>query len=268
MYTIEAIEKLNEAVEANDKGILEEYVIKNPDQKLILEQFDVGTPKEIPVFKLYEENDEFNELWKGIDNDKYYVRATEFGGEWYSVCDPLGYCERNSTYKDYVIFIVCDSNGNPLFGSSNLNPRFPRLKDVEKAEWNKIKDAYPHIDEDEEVSWWSEAFGNGSTLSVDKWLLTYKDPSLYETEIREMFGYDENWVRHYDEISKVIIDEFDYLGEKYAIYQVTCKHQVCGVEWIEYYAGRKNMDEYENYTMFFASWFDATKHGNMVKKSA
>lgn len=78
--------------------------------------------KEYSIRLLVHENDSYNELYvtTGREKKKYFVRDTSLGG-WYTVCDPLGYCERDCFVSKSVLFHVCDKNGKRLFDSSNAD---------------------------------------------------------------------------------------------------------------------------------------------------
>ena len=113
MFTMQEIAALKVALKRNSKEHLEDWIArwesKNGD--LLLEQFEKGISQEIQIQIYYHENDNYDELWKVVgtpkgEAGKYYVRATEYGGYWYTVCDPLGYCERNYTVKEDVLFII------------------------------------------------------------------------------------------------------------------------------------------------------------------
>ena len=75
--------------------------------------------REIKVQLYRGEDDNYVELWKTVEEiegkHRYYGRYT-YGNEgtWYSVCDPLGYCELNAPMADDVMFICCDENGNEV----------------------------------------------------------------------------------------------------------------------------------------------------------
>lgn len=75
--------------------------------------------REIKVQLYSGEDDNYVELWKTVEEiegkHRYYGRYT-YGdeGTWYSVCDPLGYCELNAPIADDVMFICCDENGNEV----------------------------------------------------------------------------------------------------------------------------------------------------------
>ena len=90
--------------------------------------------REIKVQLYSGEDDNYVELWKTVEEiegkHRYYGRYT-YGdeGTWYSVCDPLGYCELNAPIADDVMFICCDENGNEVIRYSNAD-----AKDTVKGE--------------------------------------------------------------------------------------------------------------------------------------
>lgn len=266
MFTMQEVAALKVALKKNSKEHLEDWIARweSKNGEWLLEQFEKGISQEIQVQIYYHENDNYDELWKVVgtpkgEAGKYYVRATEYGGRWYTVCDPLGYCERNYTVKEDVLFIICNPDGNPIGASSNVNPKFPTLKQKARAEWERIKDSVNHIVEDKAKNFWSMCWDGTSTLSINQWLESFMDTDLYAEEINEMHGYPENWVMRCEEINKNAISTFEYLGVGYAIYKVKYKHTICGVEYYEFYSGRYPfMGEYENYIDFML-------HGLMLK---
>lgn len=274
MFTMQEVAALKVALKRNSKEYLEDWIArwKSKNGELLLEQFKKGISQEIQIQIYYHENDNYDELWKVVgtpngEAGKYYVRSTDFGGYWYTVCDPLGYCERNYGVKDDVLFIICKPNGEPIGASSNVNPEFLTLKQKCKKEWDRIKDNFNHISEDKTKNFWSMCWDGTSTLSINQWLESFMDTDLYAEEIKEMHGYPENWVMRCKEIDKEAISTFEYLGVGYAIYRMKCKHTICGVEYYEFYSGKYPfMGEYENYVDFYASWFDAENVGTMYPK--
>lgn len=271
---MQEIAALRVAIKRNSQKYLEDWILKweSKNREYLLEQFNKGISEEIHVQIYYHEDDNYNELWKVVGTPKgvagkYYVRATESGGYWYTVCDPLGYCERNYSVKDDVLFIICNPDGNPIGASSNINSQFPTLKQTAKAEWNRIKNDISHFEEDKTKNFWSLCWDGTSTLSINQWLETFMDTDLYADEIKEMHGYPENWVMRCKECSKEAVSTFNYLGVGYAIYKVKYKHEICGVEYYEFFSGRYPfMKEHENYIDFYASWFDAKNVGTMYSR--
>jgi hypothetical protein len=66
-----------------------------------------------------------------------------------------------------------------------------------------------------------------------------------------------NWIYcWFSEIKKEAVSDFEHLGEEYCIYKVKNRHKYCGCEWIEYYAGLKDMDDYDGYIKHFGSSYD------------
>lgn len=201
--------------------------------------------KEIKVRIYRSEDDNYVELWKVIDPEKgkpqYYGRYMYLNeGLWIYVSDPLGYCERDHDVPNDVVFILCDEKGNECCRYSNAdeNP-LPTLEEVIKAEWNKVKGSILHNTEDYDKDFISEVKSGETTLNINQWLLSFKDPDIYKEAIEGMNGYDENWLygtRSGKEIKYEPIPgtTFSYLGHEYQFTKVTCKHDVCGVEWIEY----------------------------------
>lgn len=274
MFTMQELAALRVALKRNSKEHLEEWIskYKTNNANKLLEQFDAGISKEIQIQIYYHENDDYNELWKVVGTPKgtsgaYYVRATECGGFWYTVGDPLGYCERDCSVKNDVLFIICNSEGEPVGASSNINPTFPTLKQAAGKEWDKVKDGVNHVEEDTTKNFYSMCWDGSSTLNINQWLESFMDPDLYPEEIADMYGYPENWVMKCKEIGKEAISTFDYLGVGYAIYKVKFRHEICGVEYYEFYCGRYPfMGKYESYVAFYASCFDSQNIGTMYPR--
>lgn len=235
-------------------------------------------PKEIRVYKYADENDSYNELWKVVNENKYYVRATEnVYCSWYSVCDPLGYCERNEYMPEDVMFILCDEKGNEYMRYSNgMDNPLPKFEDYIKEQWQKLSDKIQHNTENLTANFWAECWNGDTTMSINQWLLSYKDPTLYEKEIDSMHGYDENWTgpwhQHEIEWETIPDSEFMYLGKKYQFTKVKHKHDVCGVEWYEFvctdapytFADWANEDRpwVVDY-LYMGNWFDKNTYGAM-----
>lgn len=204
-------------------------------------------------------NDSYVELWGTFDEPrKYYARLVYGLPVWYYVCDPLGYCELDHSVEDDVVFVVCDSNGNELFKSSNeKGSDFPTFKLASWGEWHKIKENYPHFTDDTTADFWSQTFGNGTTISVNKYLLTYMDPLKYEKEIKDMYGYEENWVMHTTQINREVIHTFKYLGDRYYIMKITYEHDVCKKQYVEYWCTDKlELGKWESDLIYFAGYFN------------
>lgn len=274
MFTMQEVAALKVALKRNSKEYLEEWISQHNtnNAKDMFEQFTAGIRQEIPIQIYYHENDDYNELWKVVGTPKgtagtYYVRATDCGGYWYTVGDPLGYCERDCGVKNDVLFIICNPSGEPVGASSNINPIFPTLKQTARAEWEKVKDELNHIEEDTTKNFFSMCWDGSSTLNINQWLESFMDPDLYPEEIKDMHGYPENWVMRCKEKNKEVVSTFDYLGKGYAIYKVRFQHEICGVKYFEFYCGSyPHMGEYENYIAFYASWYDASNVGTMYPR--
>ena len=242
--------------------------------------------KEIKV-KLYRQEDgNYVELWEVINpqenNSKYYGRYTYHDvGTWYYVADPLGLCELDHVVENDIMFILCGENGDEYFRYSNAeeNP-LPKFKTYMKQKWNEFSKNIKHNIENMNTNFWSEVINGETTLSINQWLLTFKDPELYKKEINDMHGYDENWTScnyskeiGYESIAET---EFEYLGHKYQFVKVTCKHDICGVEWNEFLCTDspyvmedipwiKDKTYIRNYG-YLGNWFDASNHGAMLDK--
>lgn len=240
--------------------------------------------KEVKVKLYQEENDDFIELWKVINpqkgEPKYYGRYTYADkGTWYYISDPLGYCEMDHAVKEDVVFILCDEDGKEYIKYSNAdkNP-LPKFDTVMKKEWKKVCENLSCTKEEMTKNFWSMCITGETTLELNKWLLTFKDPDLYQKEISEMNGFDINWTSslHYHEIAyeSVPDTEFEYLGHKYQFTKVTNKHDVCGVEWVEYLCTDSPYVMYDTYRIknkafvrnygYLGSWFDKTNVGTMM----
>lgn len=236
--------------------------------------------KEVKVRLYCEENDSYVELWQVINPVKgkpqYYGRYTYMDeGTWYYVSDPLGYRELDHTVKDDIVFICCDINGNECVRYSNAdkNP-LPKFKTVMKEQWKSVSKNIVHNEEDTVKNFWAECWNGDTTMSINQWLLTFKDPDLYGQEIANMNGYDENWTGfcHTKEIGYEAIPEteFEYLGHKYQFTKVIKKHEVCGVEWNEFVCTDAPYiigEEYGlHYYGYLGNWFDKTNVGTCLDK--
>lgn len=246
--------------------------------------------REIKVFKAYEENDDYVELWKTFDEEKpiYYGRYTWNDlGIWYHVADPLGYCELDSQVADDVMFICCDAEGNEQCRYSNADPNpLVKFETYIKAQWDKYKDNLPVNEENYEKNFWSMWWDGTTTYKVNQWLLSFKDPEIYGDIARD---YDENWYGcwHEKQIAWEPIKgtEFTYLGNKYQFVKVIHKHDVCGVKWDEFVCADSPLVITDNWWepiddsseverpwirsyMYLGNWFDDSKYGTMLDRAS
>lgn len=189
-------------------------------------------------------NDCYVEVWQVVDEKKYFARYVCGQPVWYFVCDPFGYCELDHPCPDDYIFEVCDQDGNVLFkdgnGEENRHP-FVDLETKAKQVWLSIQNK--HKTED----------------GLNDWLLSYITPeNLAKDPATTQFCPADNWTTcWYDRIGHESVFDYEYLGEKYCIYAITCKHRYCDCVWIEYMAGAKDMDwEYPYFIKYFGSWFN------------
>lgn len=236
--------------------------------------------REIKVQLYRSEDDNYVELWKTVEEiegkHRYYGRYT-YGddGTWYSVCDPLGYCELNAPMADDVMFICCDENGNEVIRYSNADGnKLPKFETVIKREWNKVKEKLQHNTEDLTKNFWAECWNGDTTMKINQWLLSYKDPDLYPEKAND---YDENWTSCWAEkeigYEPIPDTEFEYLGHKYQFTKVKHKHEYCGVEWYEFVCTDspyviqdtpwvKDRAWIQSY-MYLGNWFDDKTYGTM-----
>lgn len=203
------------------------------------------------------EDDNYNELWKevGSRGGRFFCRHTFRGaGLWYHVCDPLGYCELDYPVDDEQVFVVCDSDGNPLFEDSNgRGSPFPTLEAVCKAEWAKLP--------------WASQLPDANGFS--DWCLSYMTPYALEADPdRTQFCPAENWVHCWHEnIHTEVKHTFDYLGTKYAIWEVVCRHLYAPIEWAEYFSGPLDLDlEYPGWIMHHGTEYNHTEVGPMFSR--
>jgi hypothetical protein len=203
--------------------------------------------------KLYAyENDHYVELYKvisGNTKNDYFARYTYGSGNdgvWYFVADPLCYCELDHACSGDYIFTVCDKNGKELFEDSNgevKNP-FPTLERKADLIWNEIKERYPCKKD-----------------GLTDWLLSYLTKEVAESKLKDLPCHASNWPRWYNEVSKEVIQRFDYLGDDFCIYKVTNKHKYCECEWINYYFGYETTEKYTGYCVWYGAWFDESHRG-------
>lgn len=236
--------------------------------------------KEIKVKISRNEDDNYVELWKVIDPMKgvprYYGRYTyKDEGTWYYVSDPLGYCELDRAVENDVMFICCDDSGKECarYSNKDANP-LPKFETAMKIQWEKICKNIDFNKENITANFWSESLNGESTMSVNQWLLSFKDPDLYGKEIADMCGYDENWTGswHSKEIGYEDIPETDfiYLGHRYQFTKVTMKHEICGVEWNEFVCTDSPYVINKEYGIqtygYLGNWYDKTTTGTMFDK--
>lgn len=237
--------------------------------------------KEIKVYKYANENDCYVELWREVGTENYYGRYTYMdAGIWYSVCDPLGYCELNTTIKDDVVFVLCDAEGNEYmrYGNGDENP-LPKFETYMYKKWDECKDAIEHNVENLTRNFWAECFNGDTTMKINQWLLSFKDDKLYPDEIKKMYGYDENWTgcwyEHEIGYEPIKGTEFTYLGKKYQFTKVKHKHDVCGVEWYEFVCTDSpyQLSDWANEDRpwivtygYLGNWFDDNTYGTMYDK--
>ena len=241
--------------------------------------------KEIKVRLYADENDDFVELWKVIEHIKgepqYYGRYT-YGdeGTWYYVCDPLGYCELDRPVSNDIIFVLCDDKGNEYTRYSNGQKNtLLKFETYMKQQWQKVKHNINHNIENLTADFWAEAWNGETTMKINQWLLSYKDPTLYKREIEDMHGYDENWTgcwhEHQIEWETIPNSEFYYLGKKYQFTKVKHKHDICGVEWYEFvctdspisFSDWADKDRpWINSYGYMGNWFDDSTYGTMYDK--
>lgn len=226
----------------------------------IQDQFAAGE-KEFHEIRLYRTADDcYNELWYEETEEgkrKFYIRHTCGLPFFAYVCDPLGYCEMDHSVADNVIFIILSEDGErEIFGVSNLHgANFPTLEETCRREWNRIKADYPHFDENSTADWWSQTLGNGTTNICNMWLLTFMDPVQYEKEIKDMYGYEENWVMRMKTVGRELIGGFQYLGKDYYIIKEIKEHTVCGKRVIEYWVDDKIiLGEWDSHVLFLSDY--------------
>lgn len=235
--------------------------------------------KEIRVHLYRNENDDYVELWKVFDEKKYYGRYTyNDWGTWYYVSDPLGYCELDHQVPNDITFVCCDVNGKEQCRYSNADPNpLVKFETYVKRKWSQYKKKVQANEENFEKEFWSMCWDATTTYKINKWLLSFKDPELYGDVARD---YDENWYGCWKchEIAYEPLEgsEFTYLGNKYQFTKVTKKHDICGVEWDEYYCtdapyimsdfANEDRPWIETY-MYLGNWFDDSKYGTMYDKA-
>ena len=231
--------------------------------------------KEIKVQLYANENDDYNELWKVVGEEKYYARHTYHNqGIWYYVCDPLGYCELDHMVKEDVTFIMCDSEGNECFRYANGQPNpLPKFDDYIKLQWNKVKDNIQHNVEKDDVNFWTMCFSGETVRKLNQWLISFKDPEIYGDKAKD---YDENWYGCWQntetDYTPIPNSEFEYLGNKYQFVKVHHKHDICGVEWDTFeccdspiemgWWGTETHPQVQSY-MEMGNWFDESIKGTM-----
>ena len=181
------------------------------------------------------EDDSYNELWKVQNKNLYFARNT-YSGEWFFVCDPLGYRELDSVCPDNYSFIVCDQHYNELFRSSNGDgtSNFPSYQQACKNEWASISSNFQLAKRDGHRAWLREF------LTEDVKATLKGNPCI-----------EDNFVTFWQtEIEDVIVRKFRYLGEPKAIHRLKYKSDYSAATWYEYVAGDVSTNEYES----FCAW--------------
>ena len=173
------------------------------------------------------------------------------------------------------MFICCDENGNEVIRYSNADGnKLPKFETVIKREWNKVKEKLQHNTEDLTKNFWAECWNGDTTMKINQWLLSYKDPDLYPEKAKD---YDENWTNCWAEkeigYEPIPDTEFEYLGHKYQFTKVKHKHEYCGVEWYEFVCTDspyvmqdtpwvKDRAWIQSY-MYLGNWFNDKTYGTM-----
>ena len=214
--------------------------------------------KEIKVKFHSEEDDSYNELWQIVGVRKYIARHT-FGRKcWYYVCDPLGYRELNYPIPSDTVVVVCDKKGNELFRTSNADESvdFNTPKQEAVEQWNKYRDEQKMnaVVENQSALFFAHWASGIPAGKFNTWLMSFQDPDMYP----QANDYAENWIWcHNAQVGDPeILGTYMYLGEEQKIERIRYRHEICGVEWVEYYSGG----------YFIARDFDDSKIGTMYSE--
>lgn len=181
----------------------------------------ISKDKVFSVKPIRDENDDYVELWQSINNPNcYFGRLTLYGGIWYTVCDPLGYCEINNSCPETWTFRVHGYNGNYLFDSHNGGKQPIATRDA-------IKEAMKSVDMSE-INPHSYELGDYKlsflTKEVEERLHT-----MGKYCIRDNFR--DTW---YDYESGEVEQFVPHLGRTLMLWRVRCKHKFADFEWYEY----------------------------------
>lgn len=186
----------------NNKNNKELNIMEN-DNKVIKVQFK------------FDQSGFCEDVYKGIDNNKWYTRCENSG--WY-VGNPWNGGVEASHGTNNIIFEVVDNNGKVLF-----------------RENSEIADSknYP-------FTW--EVGKNLKDSMVNKYnLITYKEWKKPLKIAHKQSGnndYIENWMYTRSYINKIkeeVIDTITYYDDKYDIIKEECHHKEANLTWIEYY---------------------------------
>jgi len=181
--------------------------------------------KEVRV-KIYAmENDDYNELYKVIGEKHYFARHTYYGGEWYFVCDPLGYCELDHPVPENYTFVVCGEGGKELFRSTNADETriFPSFRQKCKL----MAKGYREENSDIVIR----------EKGHREWLLNYLTGEVLE-KLKGEFCIEENFVWCWNDVIETVpVKEFEWLDMKCGILQRKVKSRYSKAEWFEYVAG-------------------------------
>lgn len=202
--------------------------------------------EEIKVVFVTEEDGFCEQRYKVLGKDRFYIRSDSFN--WYTATD---YGERNGIVRNDITFIICDPMGKELFSTLD-NPDYPFLKETCKLEWKKIGKEVR--EENNSADFWIHTLTGDTSLEVNKWLLSFKDPGIYGKEAND---YDENWTDfRCKEISRDILHHFNYCGINQQITRIQKEHTICHVTWYEYYSGGYYMAaefDYKNIGTMYAA---------------
>ena len=211
--------------------------------------------KQIRVTYMDEDNS-YIELWKNLnptkDTRKYYGRMTDYmPGTWYALSDPFGYREPSEVIRPEIEFIICDPHGKEILRDSNgnHNQEFTSLSISCKEALKRISETYP-VTKDERS--WLETFLDEKTRKDERsWLETFLDEKTRQEIQNNSTCSMDTWDICYDVKEKNIILEFSYAGIPLCFYDITCVHRICKVEWHTFFVGKKYMDEYDSYLMYW-----------------
>lgn len=184
------------------------------------------------------------EVWQSKpENGKctYYARDTYSGHSWSYLSDaPNGYCEKVCYVSDNIEFAVCDKKWNVILFDGNDSEKYPNgfftLEEMCKLKW-------AHIQENR--------FPNVTREGFSAWLDKKKPANI---------SYDDsiNWTSfRFETVNKETLSSFTWIGEEYIIIRVHQRHTLCEAEWYDYFASRKDREQYESYISWFGCEFNS-----------
>lgn len=171
------------------------------------------------------------DLYKNIESGRIYARIPANVDSivfWTTTSKWIGGYEADCPIRAGVKMQVVDKDENTLFeeelyedtwnGRTSAEKKGPFYREAVKSVKEKLIDDRNLRGFEHHVR---------SYEQWKKWLVSAMDEHGYK-------GYRDNWV-HYEveEINSVVIKTPVILGHKHKVFEITCRHRICGKEWTE-----------------------------------